>query len=71
MARRSRRDMPAVELAPMRARAVDHINHGALFIIDGLGPDARERTDAAAAALIDGLAAESSAASFTVRAVSA
>lgn len=39
----------------------------ALFIIDGLGPDARERAQRAAAALVADLAIDSPAATFTTR----
>jgi DNA/RNA-binding domain of Phe-tRNA-synthetase-like protein len=43
----------------------------ALFIIDGLGPDAQARGDQAATTLIDLLAVDSPSAAFTVRAVRA
>jgi DNA/RNA-binding domain of Phe-tRNA-synthetase-like protein len=41
----------------------------ALFIVDGLGPDARERAEAAAADLISRLAVASPSASFISRTV--
>lgn len=43
----------------------------ALFIIDGLGPDAQDRGEQAAATLIDLLAVDSPSATFTVRALTA
>lgn len=52
----------------VRTRLTDATTH-ALFIVDGLGPDARVRAEAAADALIGGLSIDSPAATFVTRTI--
>jgi DNA/RNA-binding domain of Phe-tRNA-synthetase-like protein len=54
----------------VRTRLTDHTTD-AIFILDGIGPDAQDRAQRAARELVDLLAADSSAAAFTVRVVGA